>query len=66
MKQSTDYRRRAEECVVLAQNVRTPEQRTMLLHIAETWLRLADDATRRPEPNGVNGSAPHAAAPTLN
>ena len=44
MPQTTDYRKRAEECVQLAQIVRTPEQRTMLLHIAETWLRLADDA----------------------
>ena len=42
-----DYRKRAEECVTLAQTVRTPEQRTMLLHIAETWLRLADDASTR-------------------
>ena len=41
--QTTDYRKRAEECVQLAQTVRTPEQRTMLLHIAETWLRLADE-----------------------
>lgn len=47
MPQTTDYRKRAEECVELAQIVRTPEQRTMLLHIAETWLRLADDASRR-------------------
>ena len=47
MPQTTDYRKRAEECVQLAQIVRTPEQRTMLLHIAETWLRLADDASRR-------------------
>jgi hypothetical protein len=37
-----DFRKRAEECVQLAQLVRTREQRTMLLHIAETWLRLAD------------------------
>jgi hypothetical protein len=44
MPQPNDYRKRAEECVELAQIVRTPEQRTMLLHIAETWLRLADDA----------------------
>ncbi len=43
MARTTDYRKRAEECVQLAQTVRTPEQRTMLLHIAETWLRLADD-----------------------
>ena len=48
-----DYRKRAEECVELAQTVRTPEQRTMLLHIAETWLRLADDAGR----NAANGAA---------
>jgi hypothetical protein len=42
MPQTTDFRKRAEECVQLAQIARTPEQRTMLLHIAETWLRLAD------------------------
>lgn len=41
MAQTADYRKRAEECVQLAQTVRTSEQRTMLLHIAETWLRLA-------------------------
>jgi hypothetical protein len=46
MQRSADYRKRAEECVELAQSVRTPEQRIMLLHIAETWLRLADDSTR--------------------
>ena len=44
MPQSRDYRKRAEECVLLAQSARTPQQRTMLLHIAETWLRLAEDA----------------------
>ena len=42
MPQANEYRKRAEECVQLAQLVRTSEQRTMLLHIAETWLRLAD------------------------
>ena len=43
-KSSADYRKRAEECVELAQTARTQQQRTMLLHIAETWLRLADHA----------------------
>jgi len=42
----TDYRKRAEECREIAQNARTPEQRTMLLHIAETWMNLAHDAER--------------------
>ena len=40
----TDYRKRAEECVEIAQTARTPAQRTMLLHIAETWMNLASDA----------------------
>lgn len=44
MAHSNDYRKRAEECVQLAQTARTPQQRTMLLHIAETWLRLAEDS----------------------
>lgn len=44
MTEGSDYRKRAEECAVLAQSARTPAQRTMLLHIADTWLRLARDA----------------------
>jgi hypothetical protein len=40
----TDYRKRAEECIEIAQTARTPAQRTMLLHIAETWMNLAHDA----------------------
>jgi hypothetical protein len=40
----TDYRKRAEECLEIAQTARTTEQRTMLLHIAETWMNLARDA----------------------
>ncbi len=40
----TDYRKRAEECMQIAQTARTPAQRTMLLHIAETWMNLAKDA----------------------
>src|SRR4051812_30185307 len=40
----TEYRKRADECVEIAQTARTPAQRTMLLHIAETWMNLARDA----------------------
>jgi hypothetical protein len=42
----TDYRKHAEECWAIAQNARTAAQRTMLLHIAETWMNLARDAER--------------------
>ena len=44
MSQERDYRKHAEECTVLAQTARTSAQRTMLLHIADTWMRLARDA----------------------
>jgi hypothetical protein len=44
MSRAADYRKWAEECVQLAQVARTPAQRTMLLHIADTWRRLASDA----------------------
>ena len=54
----TDYRKRAEECVEIAQAARTPAQRTMLLHIAETWLNLARDAEANSHPNGKAATAP--------
>jgi hypothetical protein len=49
----TDYRKRADECVEIAQTARTPAQRTMLLHIAETWMNLARDAERSSSPGNV-------------
>ena len=53
MPMATDYRKRAEECMEIAQTARTSAQRTMLIHIAETWLRLASDA----EGNAVHDGA---------
>jgi hypothetical protein len=53
MPQPAEYRKRAEECMEIAQTVQVTSQRTMLKHIAETWLRLAKDAE---ETTSVNGS----------
>ena len=36
-----DYCSRADECVRLAQDAK-PQDRALLLQIAETWLRLAE------------------------
>lgn len=59
----TDYRKRAEECVEIAQTARTSSQRTMLLHIAETWMNLARDA----EANVASGATQNLrAAASLN
>jgi len=52
----TDYRKRAEECVEIAQTARTSAQRTMLLHIAETWMNLARDAEGNLSANGIQES----------
>jgi hypothetical protein len=51
-----DYRKRAEECIEIAQTARTPSQRTMLLHIAETWMNLARDAEDDPSSIATQGS----------
>jgi hypothetical protein len=39
-----EFRKRAEDCVQLAQNAR-PQDRTILLGIAQAWVELADQAT---------------------
>ena len=52
----SDYRKRAEECLEIAQTARTPEQRTMLLHIAETWMNLARDAESNSSVRTAEGS----------
>jgi len=66
MAQSNNYRQRAEECVKLAQTARTPQQRTMLLHIAETWLRLAEDAVSVRGMEALVSASGYDPEPTLN
>src|SRR5688572_29651773 len=56
MAQASDYRKRADECVTIARTARTMAQRTMLLHIADTWLRLAKDADET-SPAVANGKS---------
>ena len=47
MLQAIEYRKRADECREIARRAPTAAQRTMLHHIADTWLRLADDAQEK-------------------
>ena len=41
MKKAEDYRRHAEECRNLARNATSEDERRQLIHMAETWLGLA-------------------------
>jgi hypothetical protein len=47
MLRAAEYLKRADECREIAQRAPTAAQRTMLLHIADTWLRLAEDAREK-------------------
>ena len=49
-----EYRKRAQECVELAQNMREP-QRTQLLQIAQAWLSLADEGVVLMPPTSPSG-----------
>ena len=41
------YRRYAEECLKLASGLHEPSARAALRHMAQVWLRLAQDAESR-------------------
>jgi hypothetical protein len=45
-----EYRRYAEECLKLASGLHEPSARAALRHMAQVWLRLAQDAESRSRP----------------
>jgi hypothetical protein len=47
MAKAEDYRRYAAECLRLAQRSPGEAEKTILLHMAETWRRLAEQAESR-------------------
>jgi hypothetical protein len=55
-----EYRRYARECLELASGLRVPRARAALHHMAQVWLRLAQDAenrARRPQEDEVSEPA---------
>ena len=47
MASADEYRRHARACVRLAQNTQSPGDKALLLRMAESWLRLAEQAETR-------------------
>ena len=47
MASSQEYRRHARECVRLAQQTQNAKDKALLLAMADTWLRLAEQADTR-------------------
>jgi hypothetical protein len=46
MKKASEYRQHAEECRVLARNVKEGVQREQLLEMARNWEQMAEDRDR--------------------
>jgi hypothetical protein len=55
MAKAEDYRRYAAECLRLAQRFRNQAEKTMLLQMAETWRRLAEQREARAGAPGDEG-----------
>jgi hypothetical protein len=43
MKKVEDYRQHAQECRLLGRRARSPDERAMLMNMADTWESLAAD-----------------------
>jgi hypothetical protein len=42
---AAEYRRRAQACMMTASTVKSQERRAALIAMAESWLRLAENAS---------------------
>ena len=47
MAKSEQYRRFAQECLLLARNAEDERARASLLHMAQVWFRLAEGTRKR-------------------
>ena len=52
MRSVEEYRKRAQECMELAQRAREPD-RSMLVRLAEAWVSMADHAAAVAAPAGA-------------
>jgi hypothetical protein len=47
MNLADQYKRRAAECIRMAERSANPDDKTLLLQMAETWMRLAEKVEER-------------------
>jgi hypothetical protein len=53
-----DYRRLAQECLMMARSVSTEEGRAALREMAQAWLRLAEEQELAIPPGGLEAVQP--------
>jgi hypothetical protein len=59
MASTDDYKRLAGECLRIARESKNPNDRAMLLRMAETWIRLAERAAERDSEDADLPASPH-------
>jgi hypothetical protein len=47
MRDSDEYRRHAQECIILAAQTKDPDHKAQVLKIVDAWIALAEEAERR-------------------
>jgi hypothetical protein len=57
-----EYRRKAQECLELARKISLERERAIVLEVAQSWLRLAEQQENAPAP--IDRAATAAAAAT--
>jgi hypothetical protein len=51
---SEEYRRHAEACLRILENITDPKERLLMIDMAQTWLRLAREAEKKARLPGRN------------
>jgi Tfp pilus assembly protein PilX len=62
MASTDDYKRLAAECLRIARESQNPNDRAMLLRMAEAWIRLAERASARQSAEPNSPAAPRGRA----
>ena len=65
MQKAEDYRRHADTCRALARNATSEDERRQLMHMAETWLGLAEQRLHMLMLNSANAGPVRGAERTL-
>jgi hypothetical protein len=64
MTERTDwYRSNAEKCLALAHRSNDLDSKRSLLAMANAWLALAEQVSKKTEPAGIPGMPPHRVTP---
>jgi hypothetical protein len=60
-----EYRRHAIECLRIADEIINARSRVLLIDMAQSWLRLAQQSEKNPAPDPVYETPPRPARPVM-